>query len=325
MALTNSAIVLRREVTVCRDGHLDDRQLDLTGLEDKLHFLSTLPADGRINAATLSFPSYQTPQNAEFQPLFATYPLAHPDILHDLLLHVGTVIFPAHDFDLFLHFKGHGSAALVLTGPDPATIVAKTERQRQAWAAAMAERGSTLTLPELTLGQAGRSKTPPAPIDVLDEIGLGRAAGLPDDAGPGARLLPLVQGLGINFLGEEERTPDNYFGLSAANMMRVFQNLNAELGGRDEHLSGRQMFSFAIVESCDSQILGVPALRNAFELGRAPFAALYSASGALWFRNLDWDVIFSQLVAGETSSSQLQAALLQKTAEMRNYHVVTPP
>ena len=81
------------------------------------------------------------------------------------------------------------------------------------------------------------------------------------------------------------------------------------------------------IESCDSDAGASTFVQERYLTGTTPIATLYSAVGGLWYRNIDWDLIFAQLAKERGDASDMQGYLMKWFAHVPNFlkPVTSPP
>lgn len=78
---------------------------------------------------------------------------------------------------------------------------------------------------------------------------------------------------------------------------------------------------FLFLEACDAN-LGSTEFQNIKFEKPVGFSAMYSAQGSLWYRNIDWDLIFNELGKEKTisyHSSLMQYLIIDVTKSVKNY------
>lgn len=317
--ILNSAVVAHRAFEVCRAGRFEERVVDYSSIDLALSYASDPDFQLELHPLALRFPPEASDAFKHFNRYYATYPLTNADVLFNLMATVATDVFPAAAYELFLQVKAHGSPLLAATAPDAEALTQKQVHQRHSWQNLVAAGVTSETLVELTPGSAGVGREPPMARALLDRIGLGAITALQDDAASNPERLPLVHGLGRYFLGIDARSDRNYFGISGETLAKVSRALSDEL-------MLDAAFAFLFFETCDSRIQAEStlALNEALRFS-SRLAAYYSAAGSLWFRNLDWDVLFEDLSARPTAA-HLQDLLMVATARVPNFIVrISPP
>lgn len=316
LAVINSAILKDRYVAFCKDGHYGNQRITDSGFERTFASVSAVgqgPANG-----TLKFPVSVTAENRPYLPLYAHYPMAHPDLFLKVLEMTKEAFFPADQYDLFVHAKAHGSNHLMMTGLTPETLARKVTNQTAFWTSV---NSSEAPLPGFALGDAGRSEGITQPPKFLRQAGLGEALGQAGlDANPpgstpsDSRSVPLVDGLGQFLMGIGNAQINNYFGIWPMSLQKVLAYLKA---GQSADRSGSPL-AFLLIESCDSSIYQSDEQASSL-YGLMPLGGFYSATGSLWYRNIDWDIIFDAWKT-DPSSAHMINILANWTKKIPNYH-----
>lgn len=306
------------------------------------HFIDGTPSYLRCKAGEFKEESFSDTFNADLQPVLdkitnpATYsasgadlaatkvqgykdfPFADYRVLRAMLKHARTV-FPADSHVYHLHIKSHGSAKLALTGLTETQWKKKDDCQK----AVLAEKG--LTLPEISLGNAGLSRTEEGQPQMLGEEGQvylgeeGQAVlGEEGQAVLGDEDQPLLGTDGQTVLGDDDigLGADTHFGSSVNNVIAEVTNFLL--------VNPNTRIGYLILEGCYSAG-GQSFLAAATNLGgvllEERMSRIYAASGSLWYRNFDWSRIYAQWLTQDPSANtkQLIDVIDQRSLQVKNW------
>jgi len=276
---------------------------------------------------------------------FRAFPLAHPDILLDMLMYTRT-LYPADRFAYFLHIKSHGSEDFLMTGLSKEAVDEKSKCQAeiiknhhskhpehfvQVDQNSLGQVGlGQVGLGQVGLGQVGLGQVGLGQVGLgqvgLGQVGLGQVGlgqvGL-GQVGLGQVGLGKVGGLGLGAAG---LGTSNHYGsrhLTTIMALRWFTTR----GTGDEDLA------FVFFESCESrasrmlqhqsQNCAVPSAANpltsAFN-NIEKVHAFYSAAQSLWYRNLDWDTLYESWLAGTKTAGDFQSQLIETSKKIPNFN-----
>src|SRR5690606_37817505 len=139
----------KEPLLVCKNGDM----IQATPNYDHLETIIAAGADPDFNVrqahGLLRYHVAVTPQYRAYRHLYATYPMVHADVMHELLEFAIDEVFPWDTHEIFLHLKGHGTPQLALTALDAAALAERIDTQTSAWDARTAREGVTTPLPEL--------------------------------------------------------------------------------------------------------------------------------------------------------------------------------
>jgi hypothetical protein len=259
---------------------------------------------------------------------FSNYPLAHPDILRQILGFAGQ-LFPPSTYTPFLHLKSHGSEQMVLTGLTQDQVNDKTQCQNTI----IQQKGITAPLVKYgTAGLAGVSTSQVAQAQPqsagaqgqLGEVGLGEVGlgevGLGEVGLGEVGLGEVGLGIGTAGLGVHGLNVSNHFGSPANYVAAALYNAGADTPGQ-----AKMYYGFLMLESCDSNV----AAQNLYERiinDTGHIDAFYSAQGTLWYHNLAWDEIFQTWSTGNAvTAKSLQDLLFARAAQINNYFTAPQP
>ncbi|HAZ12193.1 MAG: hypothetical protein A2X86_03060 [Bdellovibrionales bacterium GWA2_49_15] len=299
------------QLTFCKEGIVERRPLPLElfySLETKRKSIARgLPDEERhLFRFLLRIP----PQAAG---AFSHFPLAHPEFFVLLFEHVRGEIFPPGEFTPFIHTKSHGSVEMTLTG----LTETSTEEKRACQLRTLDEHRPALRVEDI-LASAGSIVGLGTIQDDLDEIFRGSSLG--------AKNQNPSSGLGENQLGENQLGVQEGVGgpnglgtttgLQAENKFGLFHTSLGQMMGYLTRISPyKSEIAFWMLESCESGINEKQSVAHA-QIGIQGLKAIYSASGSLWYRNLDWH---EMLKSSGKSSGQLQERVLEETSLIPNY------
>lgn len=275
---------------------------------------------------------------------FRRFPLAHPEIVLDLLEYTRS-LYPANAFAYVLHIKSHGSENFLTTGLGPEQVKEKSECQakvikkyyddhpEQFVPASSNESAGTLGqvgLGQVGLGQVGLGQVGLGQVGLgqvgLGQVGLGQVGlgqvGL-GQVGLGQVGLGNIGGLGLGVAG---LGATNHYGSRHVSMLTALQWFTT-------HGTGDEDVPFIFFESCESRASRILAnqatncalppsanpLTNAFNNVQGVYA-YYSAAQSLWYRNLDWDLVYATWLDGPKTTARFQAELVRLSKLIPNYN-----
>ena len=294
-----------KKFLMCKNGHGGDQVMHfppslVSRIEEKRQWIAQ-PLNNQKNPLKI-----QVPYPSEVASTFGQYPLAHPDILHDLMDYAGEQ-FSANTYTPFLHLKSHGSRTIILTG----LTAEQTEKKALCQKKTIASKG--ITLGQIGLGQVGLGQVGLGQVG-LGQVGLGQV-GL-GQVGLGQVGLGVGNpgGLGASGLGEHGLSTANHFGSPSNFVLASIFDVGSTASSPES-----MYFGFVMLESCDSNVPAQSFTGRLLGLTNK-IDAYYSAAGSLWYRNLNWDELFATWSGGhDPTPASLQALLIQKTSQIPNY------